>query len=97
MVANGEKASDDALSNVKLKILAGLLDVEFDALKQREHQRHYRHLMAITSLAVFLASWGQASHPRARRPNVFLITIDTLRADHVHRVATTWGRALPRA
>lgn len=35
-------------------------------------------------LAVFLASWGQASHPRARRPNVFLITIDTLRADHVH-------------
>src|SRR5438270_6934536 len=35
-------------------------------------------------LAVFLASWGQASKPRARRPNVFLITIDTLRADHVH-------------
>jgi choline-sulfatase len=35
-------------------------------------------------LALCALSWSQAPAPKAARPNVFLITIDTLRADHVH-------------
>src|SRR5580698_11337737 len=30
------------------------------------------------------AAWGQSSNAKPKLPDVFLITIDTLRADHIH-------------
>ena len=35
-------------------------------------------------LALGLSSWSQARSTKGARPNVFLVTIDTLRVDHVH-------------
>lgn len=35
-------------------------------------------------LVLCVPSWSQARNGKAARPSVFLITIDTLRADHVH-------------
>src|SRR6516162_1156278 len=50
-----EKRKDGKL-NAKLKLLAGLLDVKFDALKQREHERRRRLLAGITAAALVLAA-----------------------------------------
>jgi len=51
-VAADVRRGGDGKGNAKLKIVAGLLGVAFDALKQREHHRRFRHLVAVTSLAV---------------------------------------------
>jgi eukaryotic-like serine/threonine-protein kinase len=44
----------DGKGNVKLKILAGLLDVGFDVLKQREQRRRIRRLTAVTALSLVM-------------------------------------------
>jgi eukaryotic-like serine/threonine-protein kinase len=51
-IAADARSGMDGKSNAKLKLIAGLLDVAFDALKQRELQRRNRRLAAITMLAI---------------------------------------------
>jgi tetratricopeptide (TPR) repeat protein len=51
-VAADARPGKDGKPNAKLKLIAGMLDVGFDALKQREQQRRIRRMTAITALAV---------------------------------------------
>lgn len=51
-IAADARAGKDGKANAKLKLIAGMLDVGFDALKQRELQRRNRRMVAITALAV---------------------------------------------
>jgi tetratricopeptide (TPR) repeat protein len=41
-------------ANAKLKLIAGMIDVGFDSLRQRELQRRHRRMTAITALAVII-------------------------------------------
>jgi tetratricopeptide (TPR) repeat protein len=51
-IAADARPGKDGKANAKLKLIAGMLDVGFDALKQREQQRRVRRMTAITVLAV---------------------------------------------
>ncbi len=51
-IAADARAGNDGKANAKLKLISGLLDVGFDALKQRELQRRNRRMAAITALAL---------------------------------------------
>jgi arylsulfatase A-like enzyme/Flp pilus assembly protein TadD len=42
-----------------------------------------RLALSLWTLAILTSAWGQAPTPRQTSPDVFLVTIDTLRADHV--------------
>ncbi|MEO5621911.1 MAG: toll/interleukin-1 receptor domain-containing protein [Dokdonella sp.] len=53
-IAADARAGKDGKTNAKLKLVAGLLDVDYDALKQRELQRRHRRLAAITALALIV-------------------------------------------
>ena len=55
-IAGDVREGKDGKLNAKLKLLAGLLDVKFDALKQRESERRRRLLAGITSSALVLAA-----------------------------------------
>jgi eukaryotic-like serine/threonine-protein kinase len=55
-IAGDVREGKDGKLNAKLKLLAGLLDVKFDALKQREHERRHRQFAGITSAALVLAA-----------------------------------------
>jgi len=61
-IAADARPGKDGKSNAKLKLIAGLLDVGFDALKQRELHRRNRRMVAITALAllVMLVTTGLA-------------------------------------
>ena len=52
-IAADARPGKDGKTNAKLKLIAGLLGVGFDALKQREHHRHMRRMVAITALSLF--------------------------------------------
>ncbi len=51
-VAADARAGKDGKSAARLKLIAGMLDVGFDALRQREQQRRLRRMAAITALAL---------------------------------------------
>jgi tetratricopeptide (TPR) repeat protein len=51
-IAADARPGKDGKANAKLKLIAGMLDVGFDALKQREQHRRMRRMAAITALAV---------------------------------------------
>lgn len=51
IAADARKGKDNR-QNAKLKLIAGILGVGFDALRQREHQRHQRRMVALTAAAV---------------------------------------------
>ncbi|HXR89458.1 MAG TPA: toll/interleukin-1 receptor domain-containing protein, partial [Steroidobacteraceae bacterium] len=51
-IAADARAGKDGRSNAKLKLIAGILGVGYDALKQREQRRAQRKLFAIASGAV---------------------------------------------
>lgn len=53
-VAADARDGKDGKPNAKLKLIAGMLDVGFDTLKQRELQRRNRRLAAITALALIV-------------------------------------------
>lgn len=53
-IAADARAGKDGKANAKLKLIAGMLDVGFDALKQRELQRRNRRMAAITALALII-------------------------------------------
>ena len=55
-IAADAREGKDGKLNAKLKLLAGLLDVNFDSLRQREHERRRRLLAVITSSALVLAA-----------------------------------------
>jgi tetratricopeptide (TPR) repeat protein len=54
-VAADARTDKDGLLDARLKIVAGLLDVNFDELKQRELHRRYRRLGALTAVTASLA------------------------------------------
>jgi tetratricopeptide (TPR) repeat protein len=51
-IAADVRPGKDGKANAKLKIIAGMLDIGFDTLKQREHQRRMHHMLAITSISL---------------------------------------------
>ena len=51
-IAADARPGKDGRSNAKLKLIAGVLGVGFDALRQREQQRRQRQLFAIASGAI---------------------------------------------
>jgi tetratricopeptide (TPR) repeat protein len=51
-IAADARPGKDGKPNAKLKLIAGMLDVGFDQLKQREQQRRVRRMTAIAALAV---------------------------------------------
>ncbi|MES2404423.1 MAG: toll/interleukin-1 receptor domain-containing protein [Pseudomonadota bacterium] len=51
-IAADARPGKDGKPNAKLKLIAGMLDVGFDALKQRELQRRNRRMVSITALAL---------------------------------------------
>ena len=51
-IAADAREGKDGRANAKLKLIAGLLDVGFDALKQRELQRRNRRLAILTAAAL---------------------------------------------
>ena len=51
-IAADARPGKDGKGNAKLKLIAGLLDVGFDALKQRELRRRARRMTAIAALAL---------------------------------------------
>ncbi|MGH8122899.1 MAG: TIR domain-containing protein, partial [Rudaea sp.] len=53
-IAADARAGKDGKGNARLKLIAGMLDVGFDALKQRELQRRNRRMAAITALALIV-------------------------------------------
>ena len=53
-IAADARAGKDGKSNGKLKLIAGMLDVGFDALKQRELQRRNRRMTAIAAMAMIV-------------------------------------------
>jgi tetratricopeptide (TPR) repeat protein len=51
-IAADARPGKDGKSNAKLKLIAGMLDVGFDALKQREQHRRMRRMATITTTAL---------------------------------------------
>ena len=51
-IAADARRGKDGKPNAKLRLIAGMLDVGFDALKQRELQRRTRRMTAIAALAL---------------------------------------------
>ncbi len=55
-IAADVRGGRDGKHNAKLKLVAGLLDVGFDALKQRELHRKMQRMIALTSLALVVTA-----------------------------------------
>lgn len=55
-IAADARPDKDGKSNAKLKLLAGLLGVKFDALKQRERSRKRKQLITYVFIGVFLSA-----------------------------------------
>jgi tetratricopeptide (TPR) repeat protein len=53
-IAADARAGKDGKTNSKLKLIAGMLDVGFDTLKQRELHRRNRRMAAITAVALII-------------------------------------------
>src|SRR5688572_291069 len=51
-IAADARPGKDGRTNAKLKLIAGLLGVGFDELKQREHRRQQRRLILVTAASV---------------------------------------------
>ncbi|OOG54459.1 toll/interleukin-1 receptor domain-containing protein [Rhodanobacter sp. C03] len=51
-IAADARTGKDGKTNAKLKLIAGMLDLDFDALKRRELKRRNRHLAALATLAL---------------------------------------------
>lgn len=54
-IAADARRGRDGKRNARLKLIAGMLDVSYDALKRRELQRYHRRLAATTALALLVA------------------------------------------
>ena len=54
-IAADARAGKDGRRNARLKLIAGLLDIDFDSLKRRELQRRHRRMTLITAAALVIA------------------------------------------
>jgi tetratricopeptide (TPR) repeat protein len=68
-IAADARPGKDGRNNAKLKLVAGLLGVGFDALRRREQQRRNRRLVAIASAATagMVAAVGLATYALVQR------------------------------
>lgn len=73
-VAADLRPGKDGATRGRLKLIAGLLGVDLDTLRQREAQRRYRHMLWVTmaslagmALALFLATIAWIERNNARR------------------------------
>jgi hypothetical protein len=55
-IAADARQGKDGKTNAKLKVLAGLLGVDYDALKQRDQARRMRRLQMVTAASVVLVA-----------------------------------------
>jgi tetratricopeptide (TPR) repeat protein len=90
-IAADARAGKDGKTNAKLKLIAGLLDVGFDSLKQRDLHRRNRRMAAVTvtallvmtlttALAVFaLISRHDAQRRQAQAENILGFMLGDLR------------------
>lgn len=53
-IAADVRPGKDGKANAKLKLIAGMLDIGFDALKRRELQRHIRRVAALATVALIV-------------------------------------------
>ena len=53
-IAADARPGKDGKANAKLKLIAGMLDVGFDALKQREQRRQLQRMTAVAALALIV-------------------------------------------
>jgi len=53
-IAADARRGNDGKTNAKLKLIAGMLDIGFDALKHRELQRRNRRMAALATLALIV-------------------------------------------
>ena len=53
-IAADARPGKDGKAKAKLKLIAGMLDIGFDSLRQRELQRRHRRMTAITALALVI-------------------------------------------
>ena len=91
-IAGDAREGKDGKNNAKLKLLAGLLGVNFDELRQREHERRLRRARAIGAGALFLvgifaalATWATIAAKQAalqkRQTQRLLVASDFSRAE----------------
>ena len=57
-IAADARPGQDGKRNAKLKLVAGLLDVGLDELKQRDLHRRHQRMMAVTGLAVVVTMFA---------------------------------------
>jgi WD40 repeat protein len=93
-IAADAREGKDGRENAKLKLLAGLLGVDYDELRQRDHERRLRRARVIGAAALVLmgifaglASWAimaakQASAQK-RQTQRLLVASDMARADEL--------------
>ncbi|WP_445144908.1 TIR domain-containing protein [Dyella sp. Tek66A03] len=64
-IAADARPGKDSRSTAKLKLIAGMLDISFDSLRQRELQRRHRRMTAITAAALVVMAVTTALAIRA--------------------------------
>lgn len=93
-IAADAREGKDGKANAKLKLLAGLLGVNYDDLKQREHERRLRRarrigIAAFILVAIFagLAVWAilaaQEAARQRRQTQRLLVATDSVRAQEL--------------
>ena len=91
-IAGDAREGKAGKNNAKLKLLAGLLGVNFDELRQREHERRLRRAQIIGAAALFLvgvfaalATWATIAAKQAawqkRQTQRLLVASDFFRAE----------------
>jgi serine/threonine-protein kinase len=91
-IAADARAGKDGRGNAKLKLIAGILDLGFDSLRQRELRRRQRQLFAITSgaLAGMVLTSGLAAAAFIARANAQRQTVIANREAETARQTTNF-------
>jgi hypothetical protein len=100
-LAADARQQSDGRSDARLKLLAGMLGVSFDALKQRESQRRIRRLQLVIAAAVILtlAFGGLAWYANQARGRALVAEGNAVAEAHVRATAESnaVGEAQARA
>jgi len=91
-IAADARAGKDGRGNAKLKLIAGILDVGFDSLRQRELHRRQRQLFAVASgaLAGMVLTSGLAAAALIARANAQRQTVIANREAETARQTTAF-------
>jgi tetratricopeptide (TPR) repeat protein len=91
-IAADARPGKDGRSNAKLKLIAGILGVGFDALRQREQARRQRRLFAIASgaMAGMVLTSGLAAYAIVQRAAAQRQTVIAKREAETARQTTTF-------